>query len=59
MLSHQATEEFKQIFQEEFGVCVSDEYAVEQGTNLLALMNHVYRPVTQAWNDEFESKDTI
>lgn len=53
MLSRQATDEFKQLCKDEFGVDVSDEFAMEQGVNLLNLMNHVYQPVKQEWQDEF------
>lgn len=53
MLSQQAIKEFQALCKEEFGVSVSDELAMEQGVNLLNLMNHVYRPVKEAWQDEF------
>jgi len=49
MISRVATEEFKELYLAEFGEDISDEQAVELGTNLLTLFNHIYRPVKKEW----------
>lgn len=49
MLSKEAIEEFKKIWLEEFKEEISDEKAVELGTNLLTLFHHIYRPVKKEW----------
>ena len=56
MLSKKALEEFKEIWRKQFGEEISDEKAVEEGTNLLTLMNAVYRPIKQEWMDEYDTK---
>lgn len=52
MLSKEAIEEFKEIWRKQFGEEISDEKAVEEGINLLTLMNAVYRPIKKEWVDE-------
>lgn len=49
MISETALQEFKKIWVEEFGEEISDERAVELGTNLLNLFHHIYRPVKKDW----------
>ena len=49
MISETALQEFKKIWVEEFGEEISDEQAVELGTNLLTLFHHIYRPVKKDW----------
>lgn len=45
MLSPQALQEFKEIWKHELGDNISDDFAVEQATSLLALMDVVYKPI--------------
>lgn len=49
MISETALQEFKKLHLEEFGEEVSDEQAMELGTNLLTLFDHIYRPVKKSW----------
>ena len=56
MLSRKALEQFKKIWEEEYGEEISDELAVEKATNLLTLFNALYRPVQKDWLKEYERK---
>jgi hypothetical protein len=56
MLSKQAISKFKKIWKSEFGEDISDEHALEQGTNLLNLMRVVYRPIKKEWLDNYNAK---
>jgi len=49
MLSQQALQEFKQIWKEEYQEEISDESAIEKGSNLLVLFDNVYRPIKKDW----------
>ena len=53
MISGKALQEFKQIFQEEKGMELSDAEAMEEGVALLTLYNVVYRPVKREWLEEY------
>jgi hypothetical protein len=44
-LSKEAIEEFKEIYEKEFGKSISDEEAQEMGRNLLSLFKIIYRPI--------------
>ena len=48
MLSQKALEDFKKIWQEEFGEKVSDESATEEAVNLLTLFDAIYRPIRKS-----------
>jgi len=52
MLSNEALNEFKQIWNEEIGTEISDEKAVELAINLLTLFDVIYRPVKKQWLEE-------
>ena len=56
MISKQALDDFKTKWKKEFGQDITDQYALEQATNLLTLMKAVYRPIKKEWLDEFEKK---
>lgn len=43
---------FQAIYKEEFGKEISKEVAAEQGMQLLTLMSHIYKPMTQEEHDE-------
>lgn len=45
MLSPQALQEFKEIWKQEYGEDISDDFAVEQAINLLTLIDAIYQPV--------------
>jgi len=51
MISETALQEFKKLYVEEFGEEISDEQAMELGTSLLTLFDHIYRPVKKDWLD--------
>lgn len=56
MLSHEALEDFKKIWREQFGEDISDEKATEEGINLLTMFNVIYRPIKKEWLKEYEEK---
>ena len=45
MLSTQSLQDFKDLWRQEFGEEISDDFAMEQAINLLTLMTAVYRPI--------------
>lgn len=45
MLSQQALQEFKEIWKQEYGEDISDDFAVGQAINLLTLFDEIYQPV--------------
>lgn len=49
MLSQQALKEFKQIWKEEYQEEISDESAIEKGSNLLVFFDNIYRPIKKDW----------
>lgn len=56
MLSEAALQEFKKIYQEEYGEEISDEQAQELGLNLLTVFSHIYRPVKKEWAEKLDKK---
>jgi hypothetical protein len=56
MISKQAIDKFKEIWKSEFGEDISDEHALEQGTNLLNLMRIVHSPIKKEWLDSYNAK---
>jgi hypothetical protein len=56
MISEAALNEFKQIWQSEFGEDIPNETAVDEAINLLSLFDAVYRPIKQEWDDEYLQK---
>lgn len=51
-LSKKATEEFKDIYREEFKEEISDVEAQELGESLLSLFKIIYRPLPKNGNDK-------
>jgi hypothetical protein len=49
MISQEALQEFKRIWQEEESEEISDEVAMEEAVNLLTMFNAVYRPIKEDW----------
>ena len=49
MISEAALQEFKKLYFEEFREEISDEQAMELGTNLLTLFHYIYSPVKKDW----------
>ena len=56
MLSKQTLENFKQIWREEFGEEISDEFAMEQAIKLLTLFGVIYHPLKKEWIEEDNGK---
>jgi len=56
MVSQRALQDLKKIWENTLGQSVSDEFAMEQATNLLTLFDAVYRPIKKGWVDEPEQK---
>jgi len=59
MISDTALQEFKKLYVEEFGEEISDEQAMELGTNLLTLYYHIYRPVKNDWLGAVSDKEKL
>ena len=57
MISETALQAFKQIWREEHGEEISDEQAMELGTNLLTLFHHIYRPIKKGWLGEISENE--
>lgn len=57
MLSQRALQEFKQIWKEEYQEEISDEFAAENGSNLLVLFDNIYRPIKKDWLNEPDNSD--
>lgn len=49
MISKEALEKFKKIWEEEFKEEIADDKAMDEASNLLTLFNAVYRPVKKEW----------
>ncbi len=45
MLSTQSLKDFKDLWRQEYGEEISDDFAVEQAINLLTLFDAVYKPI--------------
>jgi len=56
-LSKEAIEEFKEIYQREFGETISDEKAQELGQNLISLFKIIYRPIPANQNKKKEENE--
>lgn len=62
MISDAALNEFREIWRKEIGTEISDEQAMEEATQLLTLLDAVYRPIKKEWvkqYDDDKSKQTI
>lgn len=55
MLSQDAINEFKQIYQEECGVELSDEEALERAQKFLRLFYLIGEPVSKKWKKDHEN----
>lgn len=55
-LSKEAIEEFKEIYEREFGKLISDEEAQELGQNLISLFKIIYRPIPSDDDDNRNAK---
>jgi len=56
MISKHAFEEYKEIHREETGEVLSDDVLFNEATNLLALLDRVYRPIKKEWLQEYEQR---
>ncbi len=55
MISQQALKEFKEIWKEEYGNDISDEFALEKAVDLLTLTDTIYHPVKKEWLNEHDN----
>ncbi len=53
MLSKHAFEEYKEIHREVTGEVLSDDVLFNEATNLLTLLDRVYRPIKKVWLKEY------
>lgn len=53
MLSPQALEEFKQIWKEEVGEEISDDFASAHARTLLRAVDKTYKPIKKKWLEKF------
>ncbi len=51
MLSQTALQDFKRLYEEEYGEVLPNAEALELATNLLTFMDYVYRPIKKEWVD--------
>lgn len=59
MLSHEAIQEFIEIWKEETGNEISRELALEKATHLLTIFNVIFRPIKRGWTtNEKRKKNT-
>jgi len=56
MLSKHAFEEYKEIHREVTGEVLSDDLLFNEATNLLTLLDRVYRPIKKVWLQEYEQR---
>ena len=49
MLSQKAIQEFKNIWKQENGADISDDFANRRGRKLLEIFDEIYRPVKKDW----------
>ena len=49
MISDQALKEFKAIWNDEFGVVLPDEVALDEAVAVLLAVNQSYRPIKKDW----------
>lgn len=54
MLSPQALKDFKEIWLQEYGEEISEDFAVVQALNLLTLFNSIYKPIKKI---DYERKE--
>lgn len=54
MISDQALQEFKKIWQEETGQDISDKEALDAAVALLGVFDAIYRPIPKEWSDEYD-----
>lgn len=57
MLSDESLRDFKIVWKEEFGEDISDDLALEEGVNLLNLLDHIYRPIKKEWLKDTDKND--
>jgi hypothetical protein len=51
MLSPQALQNFKEIWERENGETISDDFALEQAINLLTIFDVTHRPIKKEWEE--------
>jgi hypothetical protein len=58
MLNNEAIEEFKKIYQEEYGIELDDQTARLKAEKLITIMNAIYRPIEKENYQDFCNKLT-
>ncbi len=56
MIPKEAVIEYQQIYQRVFGIGISFDEAVQQGTKLLRLFQLIYYPMPKNWSPQGQSK---
>ena len=59
MISDKALNEFKAIWREEFQQETSDEVAMEEATQLLTLLDAIYRPIKKEWAKQYDDETNL
>lgn len=47
MFSNQEINSFQELWRQQFGEEISQDFAIEQATALISLMKNIYRPMTE------------
>lgn len=55
MISDQALQEFKMIWQKETGQEITDKEALDAAVALLHLFDVIYRPIPKEWSDKYDN----
>jgi len=58
MVSNKALQELKEIFQLEKGYVPEEKELVLYATNLLTLMDHVFKPIKKDWVQKHDQQNT-
>ena len=53
MLSDEQIQKFQKLYKKHFGEKISRERALKEGIQLILLMKHIYRPMTQEQYDKY------
>jgi hypothetical protein len=59
MISQQTLQEFKEVFEREFGSVPDEKVLVALACDLLTLFDITYRPIKKEWVDNSNGRETI
>lgn len=57
MLSDEEITKFQTLYKKRFGEKISREQALKEGIQLILLMKHIYRPMTQEEYDKYSQNE--